>query len=61
MIKTCEGCLYEDKRQCRRLPPSTVPWPMDNQHPIMYQPMTTWPIINVDDWCGEYKEKELSR
>lgn len=55
-MKTCETCRYHDRGQCKRFPPIMVPWPRDNQHPIMYEPATTWPLVEEDDWCGEYSE-----
>lgn len=50
----CETCQYFDgiySRQpyCRRYPPQ-----------VTYASLVTtyWPTVNIQDWCGEFKEKE---
>lgn len=57
MKGTCATCRWQDGGHCRRMPPTMVPWPTDNQHPIMYEPATTWPLVNADDWCGEHQTR----
>lgn len=53
--RCCANCGFFDGGSCRRFPPASVPWPTDNQHPIMYEPATTWPLVRATDWCGEFK------
>lgn len=53
----CSDCFFEDNGSCRRLPPATVPSPVDNQHPVIYWPSTCWPQIAPEDWCGEFRER----
>lgn len=55
MNKTCETCRWRDEHLCRRNPPQLVLWPQDNQHPIIYSPSTTYPMVAPDNWCGEHK------
>ncbi len=55
---TCETCRFEEGGLCHRLPPAMVPWPTDNQHPIMYDPAACFPFVGPKDWCGEHKPKE---
>lgn len=45
---TCETCKFfsGDKGQCRRNPPNFKS-PADRRG--------YWPLVLVDDWCGEYK------
>lgn len=51
----CRDCFYFDGSQCRRFPRAWALWPSDNQHPIMYQPMATYPFVKATDWCGEWR------
>jgi hypothetical protein len=39
----CGKCIYSEQNECKRFPPS-------NAH--------KWPIIQEDDWCGEFIRKE---
>ncbi len=51
---TCNTCRFWAEASCRRFPPQFAPWPTDNQHPILYEPMPGWPATNAKDWCGEW-------
>lgn len=55
MKRECSTCEFCADGLCRRMPPQTVLWPSDNQHPIAYHPCTTWPNVSATDWCGEWK------
>ena len=53
----CQKCHYRYgvsdailRLECHRNAPN--PMPVDNKNLIG----TEWPIVNPDDWCGEYKE-----
>lgn len=50
----CCDCKWFDGSGCHRLPPQMVPWPNGNQPPITYWPNLTWPLVNANDWCGEW-------
>lgn len=52
---TCGDCVYWDGGQCRRFPPQMVLWPTDNQHPISYLPVETFPSRAArEKACGEF-------
>ncbi len=54
--RTCATCRFHDRatQTCRRHPPTMVSWP-DPNHDKFYEPQTTWPVVGLNDWCGEYK------
>lgn len=54
--KVCRDCKWCDGSNCHRYPPQMVPWPDDNQHPIAYAPMATFPFVGPNDWCGEWSK-----
>jgi hypothetical protein len=56
--KVCRDCKWCDGSNCHRYPPQMVPWPDDNQHPITYNPMATFPFVGPNDWCGEWSKSE---
>ena len=47
---TCATCKFykADLNECRRYPP-TMMWPDPKEHPV-----TRWPDMFDDDWCGEH-------
>jgi hypothetical protein len=51
----CRDCLHFDGAACRRLPPTWAPWPTDNQHPVLYMPVASFPNVKPTDWCGEWR------
>lgn len=61
--ESCDNCIYsfetptgQDLRRqllCRRYPPTAVGFPVANG--ILNS--TQWPVIQVNQWCGEYKAK----
>jgi hypothetical protein len=52
--KVCRDCKWFDGSNCHRYPPQMVPWPNDNQHPVIYNPMATFPFVVPNNWCGEW-------
>ena len=42
--------------KCRRLPPQAVIQKEWNEDDLEYPTNVRWPIVQVDDWCGEHKE-----
>jgi hypothetical protein len=60
-LTECGSCRFWFGGQCKRYPPSLVPWPNDNQHPIMYTPVESHPMTKATDWCGEYQLIALER
>ena len=52
---SCGQCKCWFGGQCRRHPPQLVLWPTDNQHPITYMPVESWPTTMADDWCGDFQ------
>jgi hypothetical protein len=52
----CGDCRYWCGGECRRFPPQMALWPNDNQHPVIYMPMSTYPGRGATDaGCGEFK------
>lgn len=48
-IKTCKECRFYMKRieesgLCRRHPPLNLRY---------------WPVVDTDDWCGEFQDKVI--
>ena len=58
MRETCETCKFNDDMICKRYPPQMVPYPNDNQHPVIYVPIEVQPAISFGQWCGEYAPKQ---
>lgn len=55
-VENCGNCRFLHKNAlCRRFPPAWVLFPIDNQPPVVYHPQQTYPYMNADDWCGEWK------
>lgn len=61
MKPSCLNCAFVHEeygyrdfpiRRCRRNPPTVV---VRNSHDIQYE----WPIVDIHDWCGEFKNKFL--
>lgn len=51
----CGDCSYWDGGVCRRYPPQIVLWPTDNQQPIVYQPVESFPSRAAREAaCGEF-------
>ena len=55
MKRECGSCEFFEAGMCKRMPPVMVPWPSDNQHPVLYMPAPSYPSVQVNDWCGEYR------
>lgn len=52
-LRECRLCRFFDKGNCRRYPPRIVPYPNDNQHPVLYLPSEWWPSVIRDGCCGD--------
>lgn len=54
VAKRCGNCMYAnyyslyDKYNCRRYPPKVS---------SLTTNCSDFPMVNVNDWCGEFKEK----
>lgn len=44
--------------QCRRFPPKTIVEMSSNEDGVHSSSRTSFPTINPDDWCGEWKPKQ---
>lgn len=44
---------------CRRYPAEMVPTPNGNQHPITYWVEQHRPLMAIEEWCGEWKGREV--
>lgn len=47
--ETCQTCVYYFDGECRRFPPT--------QPPKDGYEANTFPIVDGEDWCGEYKQR----
>lgn len=64
MSRSCETCRFaeltiegDDPRvECRRFPPNVVALPDDQS-----MAGQLWPVVQVGDWCGEYRSTEEGR
>ena len=59
-MPTCKTCVYFDNGLCRIRPPTMVgvtKWEYDEKK---IAPDAAWPVVYVEDWCGEHKPKEPS-
>lgn len=65
----CNNCSYfnkvdEDGGECRRYPPIVVCGPYDvHKGPITpprlsYELRTEFPDVQLDQWCGEFKQND---
>lgn len=52
--RVCRDCKWFNGSECRRFPPTWVSWPNDNQHPVIYWPQSSYPMVGPDQWCGEF-------
>lgn len=52
----CRDCKWSDGGNCHRFPPQMTLWPNDNQLPVIYNPMPTFPFVRPNDWCGEWSK-----
>ena len=59
--KNCSTCLYHVKGACHANPPQVVLYPTDNQHPVLYTPITCFPDTAPDDRCGRWSHRPLRR
>jgi hypothetical protein len=58
--RACRGCRFfglgklQDAGECRRYAPRChIATEIDD--PL--EPLSTWPAVLLDDWCGEFEEK----
>ncbi|MEJ0093808.1 MAG: hypothetical protein WDN46_10295 [Methylocella sp.] len=58
---TCSTCGYKQTTQamfhCHRQPPAVLPMvaPGPRNRPTVIAHVTSWPVVNETDWCGEWK------
>ena len=62
--RSCDGCQFSgvqmrpDKtiaKICRRHPPRVHVIPFPTREGLQVQTVSTWPGIDDNDWCGEYR------
>lgn len=58
MTQYCQNCQFNFDNTCRRYPRQVTLWPTDNQHPITYDVISTWPDAIDDEWCGEWAARK---
>ncbi len=52
--RTCSTCRWWHLQECRRFPPSVVPYAADNRSDTTYWPATWFPQTHETTWCGEW-------
>lgn len=69
IARACEACIYSAKEVpdlvCRRHPPQVtflvvprmVPTPQGPRQAMATVPHTAFPIMQRDQWCGEFRQK----
>jgi hypothetical protein len=69
VARACEACAYSAKEApdlvCRRNPPQVtflvmprmLPTPQGPRQVMGPVPVTSFPIIQRDQWCGEFRQK----
>ena len=50
----CGNCKYMRGASCCRYPPQVLLWP-DLEYPVAMDTRSTFPVIDQDGWCGEWK------
>ena len=57
-ISQCGACRHWSDGMCWRYPPTLVLWPNDNQHPVLYTPVSSRPVVAAEDRaCGEFERR----
>jgi len=56
--KVCRDCKWFDGSNCHRYPPKMVPWPEHEEHQFQYVPISTFPLVGPNDWCGEWSKSQ---
>lgn len=51
---TCKGCAFLDAQQCHRFPPQIVVGETEDGDEF---PLSLYPTMDDDDWCGEFRGK----
>ncbi|MHA2068753.1 MAG: hypothetical protein ACXABY_30685 [Candidatus Thorarchaeota archaeon] len=56
---TCIDCRFFERQDstCRKYPPRLAPGWETKAKDGSVIPLAVWPLVAVDDWCGEFKEK----
>lgn len=58
-VRTCEFCRFYDQSACKRYPPARVYIPGVRPESGPDAPpvadVTVWPVVRVDNWCGEFE------
>lgn len=52
----CESCRYYDRGACKRYPPARV-YTGDVSKDPKAMDVAVWPVVLVDNWCGEWRKK----
>lgn len=68
--KNCLGCIFHETVAgptkeiaivCRRHAPRMASQPIQNtQGQVAWIHTIQWPIVNADDWCGEFQTEAAS-
>lgn len=62
MEKNCSNCKFSsDELQCRRYAPRPIMASVsdDDSPQNSLPPIALWPLVEFDDWCGEWQLEEL--
>ena len=53
----CKNCKFLDKPICRRYPPARIVDVSGDASNIDSKWFTAWPMVEEDDYCGEFKQE----
>ena len=54
----CESCKYHFGYSCHRYAPKPMIWHSTSGDGFGESPVSLWPDVDSDDWCGEWKARQ---
>lgn len=61
--RCCVDCTYFDKeeKECHKSPPRLYIKTDEDTQIVQQVTVALWPFVDVTDWCGEFKENEVTQ